>query len=77
MALKLGALGVTSEATGVQIRSQPLGSLNDLGVGVAAVALNDEFAVTDRGRDGVGGSWDGDCVVEPDIVPLRAGVGAV
>src|SRR6185437_1872106 len=42
------------------IRPQPLGSLNDLGIGVAAVALNDEFAVTDRGRDGVGGSWDGE-----------------
>ena len=60
------ALGVAAQPAGVQVRRQPVGPLDDLGVGVAAVALDDEFAVTDRGRDGVGGGRDGE---------LRRGVG--
>ena len=57
---KLGALGVASQAARVQIGCEPVGPLDDLRVRVAAVALDDEFSITDHGRDGVGGGWDGE-----------------
>ena len=44
----------------MQICREPVGPLDDLGVRVAAVALNDEFPITDHGRDGVGGGRDGE-----------------
>ncbi len=44
----------------VQIGREPVGPLDDLRVGVAAVALDDEFPITDHGRDGVGGGGDGE-----------------
>ena len=74
---QLGALGVAAQPAGVQVGRQPVGPLDDLRVGVAAVALDDELAVADRCGDGVGGGGDGELRVRGRIiVPLRAGVGA-
>src|SRR5258705_7037011 len=57
---KVGALRLTSQSPGIQVRREPVGPLDDLRIGVAAVALDDEFSITDHGRDGIGGGRDGE-----------------
>ena len=60
MARQLGPFGVAAQPARVQVGRQPVGPLDDLGVGVAAVALDDELPVADRAGDGVGGGGDGE-----------------
>ncbi len=45
---------------GMQVGREPVGTLDDLGIGIAAAALDDEFPIADHGRDGVGGGRDGE-----------------
>ena len=74
---QLGALGVAAQPAGVQVGRQPVGPLDDLGVGVAAVALDDELPVADRGGDGVRGGGDGELHRGAESSnPLRAGAAA-
>ena len=44
----------------MQVRRKPVSPLHNLGVRVAAGALDDEFPVTDHARHGVGGGRDGE-----------------
>ncbi len=57
---QLGAFGVAAQPARVQIGREPVGPLVDLRKGVAAVALDDELAVTDRRGDGLRGGGDGE-----------------
>ena len=51
---------MASQPAGVQVRGEPVGALDDLRIGVAAVALDDELPVADHGGDGIGGGRDGE-----------------
>ena len=51
---ELVALGVHAQALRVQVGGQAVGTGDDLGVGEAPVALNDEGTVRDGCSDGVG-----------------------
>ncbi len=57
---QLRALGLAAQSAGVQVGREAVGPLDDLGVGVAAVALDDVLPVADRGCDGGGGGGDGE-----------------
>ena len=57
---EFGALRLAAQPAGVQVGRQAVGPLDDLRVGIAAVALNDELPVTDHGGDGVRGGGDGE-----------------
>jgi hypothetical protein len=51
-------LGLGAKATGMQVRRKPVSPLHNLGVRVAAGALNDEVPVADHARHSVGGGRD-------------------
>ncbi len=57
---ELGALRLAAQPAGVKIGGQAVRALDDLGVGVAAVALDDEVPVPDNCGDGVSGGGDGE-----------------
>ena len=54
------ALRLATQPTRVKIGREAVRPLDDLGVGVAAVALDDEVPVPDHGGDGVRGGGDGE-----------------
>ena len=57
---QLRPFGFAAQPAGVQIGREAVGPLDDLGVGVAAVALDDELPVADRPGDGGRGGGDGE-----------------
>src|SRR4051794_23927787 len=44
----------------MQVCPEPVGALDDLRVCEAAASLDDEFAIADRGGDGIGSGRDGE-----------------
>ena len=60
MAGQLRPFGFAAQPAGVQVGREAVGPLDDLGVGVAAVALDDVLPVADRACDGGGGGGDGE-----------------